>query len=562
MMNIVDHISKYFEYLKNNISRSRLALRLMGVDDKPTDDSAPGLVIIQIDGLSFSQIEQALSRKRLPFLQSLVLDYDAYHLMPMYAGVPSTTPAVQAELFFGVKAAVPAFEFIDRRYRKRRVMFYADSAAQVADELMAAGHIPLLKNGTSYSNIYAGGADEARYCAETMRLESLFQSLNPLKFIVLALLHIVKVLRVLGVSILEFFIAVKDFFQGVMSGKNFIKELKFIPSRVFVCIVLRELIRFRVKMDVARGVPIIHANFTGYDEQAHRRGPASGFAHWTLKGIDWVIGDIYQAAGRSEKRDYRLMFYSDHGQETVRTYGYDSGRDVKQAVKAVYAAFTQSAVQPTSSGDSRKSEYRYSRARQIWTGIRCAGRRNQPDNAECYIDDLIVTTMGPLGHVYLPQPMNPPELAAFSRLLVEKAKIPLVLFKIEQTGGVMAMNQSGVFELKKEPAAVLGDDHPFLAEAAEDLGALCFHPHAGDVIISGWSPKRGPRTFSIENGAHGGPGREETRGFALLPRTVVESQSNFVRPLDLRSAAFSLMKGPGRAVGTDEKNSAKWTPGR
>ena len=527
----------------------------MGVDNSPSSVPLPGLVMIQIDGLSLSQLEAALSRGRLPFIRSLVLDH-AYHLMPLYAGVPSTTPAVQAEIFFGVKAAVPAFEFIDRRYQKRRVMFNADSAARVAAELEASGHAPLLQNGTSYSNIFAGGAAEARYCAETIRLESLLQSLNPLKFILLMLLHIVKVLRVLGVSLLELAIAVKDFFKGVMTGKNFVKELKFIPSRVFICIVLRELIRFRVKMDMARGVPIIHANFTGYDEQAHRRGPASGFAHWTLKGIDWVVGDIYRAAGRSEKRNYGFMFYADHGQESVRIYGDNNDRDVKHAVKTVYDALIHSALHPSHAGRGKTSEYLHVDAKSFWTGIHCAGRHNRLDNDECFTNDLIVTTMGPLGHVYLPEPLDPPELAVFARQLVDKADIPLVLYKIDQADGVIAVNRHGEFELKKKPAAVLGSDHPFLRQAIEDLSALCFHPHAGDVIISGWSTDGQPLTFSIENGAHGGPGSEETRGFALLPRTV-RNKKNYVRPLDLRTAAFSLLKGTDQAIKTERKNSAE-----
>ena len=74
------------------------------------------------------------------------------------------------------------------------------------------------------------------------------------------------------------------FSKASIKGKNILKELNFIPTRLFVCVLLRELVRFRVKLDVTRGVPIVSANFLGYDEQAHRRGPASAVCPLDPKG--------------------------------------------------------------------------------------------------------------------------------------------------------------------------------------------------------------------------------------------------------------------------------------
>src|SRR5690606_25923797 len=81
-------------------------------------------------------------------------------------------------------------------------------------------------------------------------------------------------------------LAIVDFFRGVIRGSELWPELKFIPSRVVVSIVLRELAVIGAGMDVTRGLPIVHLNLLGYDEQAHRRGPSSAFAHLALTGID------------------------------------------------------------------------------------------------------------------------------------------------------------------------------------------------------------------------------------------------------------------------------------
>src|SRR5690606_15383089 len=115
--------------------------------------------------------------------------------------------------------------------------------------------------------------------------------------------------------LVELLLAVIDCIRGTIAGHDLWRELKFIPMRVAVVIALRELATIGVEMDVARGLPVIHVNFLGYDEQAHRRGPASPFAHWTLKGIDGAIARIWRAAHRSARRHYDIWIYSDHGQE-------------------------------------------------------------------------------------------------------------------------------------------------------------------------------------------------------------------------------------------------------
>jgi hypothetical protein len=149
--------------------------------------------------------------------------------------------------------------------------------------------------------------------------------------------------------------------------------------------------------------------------------------------------------------------------------------------------------------------------------------------------------MGPLGHIYLPAAPAGKNLESLARTLVNGACIPLVLF----TGNnhVWGLNGNGVFDLGKQAHRLLGKDHPFLRQAAEDLERTCRHPHAGDLVISGWDPEDTPLSFNVENGAHGGPGKEETQGFILLP-SEVRTGKEYLRPLDLREYVRSLFK-PG-----------------
>jgi hypothetical protein len=105
---------------------------------------------------------------------------------------------------------------------------------------------------------------------------------------------------------------------------------------------------------------------------------------------------------------------------------------------------------------------------------------------------------------------------------------------------VIAFNGEGFLDLQRDRERVLGHDHPFVDAVAEDLARLCRHQDSGDFVISGWKVGTKPVTFPIENGAHGGPGTEETRGFILVPETA-QNQKTFVRPLDLRKMALTIL---------------------
>jgi len=137
--------------------------------------------------------------------------------------------------------------------------------------------------------------------------------------------------RVVSLALVEVVIAVGDFCRGLVDGRDLWRELLFVPSRVAVSIVLREVTVIGATLDVTRGLPIVHVNFLGYDEQSHRRGPHSAFAHWALKGIDQAIGRLWLAARRSTRRDYDIWIYGDHGQQHTKPYQFDTGRSIEQA---------------------------------------------------------------------------------------------------------------------------------------------------------------------------------------------------------------------------------------
>jgi len=486
--------------------------------------------MIQIDGLSYRQLQWALEKKRLPFLSRL-LRQDHLVLKEFYSGIPSATP------FFGEKGVVPAFMYYDRAAQQEKTMFDAQAVDDLARTLENRTDC-LLRGGSSYANIYSGGADEAPFCIQSMKLRSIFRDFKLRTILWFIAANLGKIARIIGLSALETGLAIRDFCIGVYRRNNPFKELKFIFSRIGVCIVLRELVRLHVKLDLARGLPIIHANFLGYDEHAHRRGPGSAFAMWTLKGIDGTIKDLVRSARWSEKRDYRIFIYSDHGQEACLPYERETGRTIHQAVTAVFSRgplqrFDVAEPEPAIIQHTNLQQRSSTLFRRLAKQEEPAGRRQDQNT-----DRIHVTAMGPLGHIYLPERPDASTMQYYAEELVNAAAVPLVLYR--HGDRTICVSPSGSGELATMAHRVFGKDHPFLAAVTRDMERICRHENGGDFIISGWRPDHSSLSFPIENGSHGGPGSTETKGFLILPDTLTSDEQRSLRPLDLRRLVVAV----------------------
>lgn len=518
-------------------NRSEWAIRLLRLSPSRETTSEPGLVMIQIDGLGRNQLQRALAAGRMPFLKRL-LEHEHYELHDFYPGVPTSTPAVQGELFYGIKAAVPAFSYRDSS-QGRIVRMYEPTAAAELEQRLAEGTEPLLKDGACYSNIFTGGAAEAHFCPAALGWGAALRAANPLAVGLVLITNFYSFLRTALLLVVEFALALVDFVRGIIDGQDLIKELKFVPTRVAICILLRELITIGAKIDVSRGLPIVHLNLVGYDEQAHRRGPGARFAHWALKGIDDAIARIWREAKRSSRRYYRIWVYSDHGQEQVQSYAVVHRRSVADAVAEVFRELAAAPAQ------ARPADYGVQSQRAQLLGAR-RGRRLIPARpaAPPPLDpnEVQVAAMGPIGLVYTPRPLEETETPVLGRALVERARVPMVLAPAAR-GPVRAWTSEGEFSLPEDAAIVLGADHPFLQEVTGDLMDLCRHPDVGQFILCGWRAGCPPMSFPIESGAHGGFGPEETRGFALMPADspLPLREAAHLRPLDLHRAALHLL---------------------
>src|SRR5437870_6073458 len=100
------------------------------------------VLIVQIDGLSRSVLEQALADRTAPFLARL-LRQRGWRLTPMSVGLPTSTPAFQMSVMYGVRPDIPGFHYHDKR-RRSDVYFPRGHDARSEEhtsELQSRGHL-------------------------------------------------------------------------------------------------------------------------------------------------------------------------------------------------------------------------------------------------------------------------------------------------------------------------------------------------------------------------------------------------------------------------------------
>jgi uncharacterized membrane protein YvlD (DUF360 family) len=123
-----------------------------------------GLVMLEIDGLSFRHMQKALAEKMLPSLNKLQ-DEDGYVLTRVDCGLPSQTSACQAGIMFGDNYDIPAFRWYDK---DRQKLLVSGSDATEINARYAKGN-GLMRGGSSINNMLAGDAEKAVLTMATLK---------------------------------------------------------------------------------------------------------------------------------------------------------------------------------------------------------------------------------------------------------------------------------------------------------------------------------------------------------------------------------------------------------
>jgi type I phosphodiesterase/nucleotide pyrophosphatase len=522
------------------------------------------IMLLHLDGVGQHQLEHAMELGYAPTLRALI-ERGPYRLSPCRAGAPTSTPAFQAGLLYGVDHDIPGYAWFDKRLGHEIRMDRGEDARRLEEELERAGN-PLLCGGSVYCSIFSGGAPLRRWalsgwneelCAEDFGMEEFSRAplLPQARDIAAAtMVHSATAGRIAGALGLDVASGLVETARWVRHVGSLQHEPKFLFHRVLTECLFAEFAANSCVIDIARGTPIVYACFIGYDEYAHRRGPFSRMALLKLWELDRMLGRILAAAAALPELNYEIYLFSDHGQvatrpaelvlgeslgehlladgrtagsETVAFGGAGGGEAAAVAAQARWLRRV-SGVLPGALGKAALAW-----ARHLARSLDGA----KPDRAD---GPLLVVPAGDIAHVYsklVRAPLREGEIRAHHPGLLERcAKSPAVGFALLRgEKGPLALRGDRRLELDRpQDALAMAHEvgHPLAAVYARDLLRM---RSSGDLILLGTAAPCGATVaYPFEFGSHGGlaPGQLDT--FMIHPQELGEGAfASVVRPQDL-----------------------------
>ncbi len=281
-----------------------------------------GLLIILIDGLSYKTIRKYISLNKESFLGS-ILKKD-YKLYPYYSDIPATTTATEAELFFGNRYNIPGFSWYDRILQKSIRGNRATELSLFED--IHKKDLLLLKGGSGIATIYSAGSTKCDISSRGLNIKKPFTIIKNIHFLLVLFLNPVRFLLINWLILRSLIIGIY-FFLSKRSTKKIYLIIKSAFSRILLC----DIISYITELEILRGSPVVFADLLLYDDLAHEYGPCSKTALSSLRLIDWHCKSIFRTANKT-KREYNIIFMSDHGQHKSTPYAFIYKKTIKDII--------------------------------------------------------------------------------------------------------------------------------------------------------------------------------------------------------------------------------------
>ncbi|HUT15666.1 MAG TPA: hypothetical protein VMY98_05415, partial [Anaerolineae bacterium] len=152
-------------------------VRRLGLPPVPPSSHA-GFVIIQVDGLSYTHLRDAMKRGYAPYMQRTIRRNE-FVMQPWHTGLPCTTPAVQAGIMFGNNEDIPAFRWYDKQSGDS-VVCTMPGAVHSVQERISQGRRGILQGGSSFMNMFDGDASLSMFTLGAMHRKRFFESVKGL----------------------------------------------------------------------------------------------------------------------------------------------------------------------------------------------------------------------------------------------------------------------------------------------------------------------------------------------------------------------------------------------
>lgn len=530
----------------------------------------PGVLMLEIDGLSANTLKKAIDNNIMPTLKSWI-ENGTHTLKEWETDLSSQTGASQAGILHGNNNNVVAYRWVEKRNDNRIMVSGKLGHAPEIEQKISNGN-GLLKNGISIANMFSG--DSKLSALTSSKLHSITRIYNKTLHTVFLDSYNFQRIFVLFLwdILMEFKSQIRHRIRNVQPRIR--RGIVYAAVRAGANVVLREATTEILTSELFRGeIDTAYATYMGYDEVAHHSGVEDKDVWGVLKQIDLQFSRLTSVIEMND-RDYQIVVLSDHGQSYGATfkqrYGITLGNYVRHLLPNDITFFKneynidhfRDAVIPENKqllnikervGNIRDDLFEDDGAVQnirkgleehkpkiIFENEQYLNLREKYSNSPEYItghdyvelstkkakdSELIVLGSGNLGLIYLTQwkeRLNYEELVMlFPELipgLVSHSGIGFIMVN-SITNGAMVIGQRGIYYLDTDEIVGENPLEGFGENAAKHLKRQNSFENMPDILVNSFYDEKHDEVCAFEEiiGSHGGLGGNQTKPFILYP---------------------------------------------
>ena len=476
----------------------------------------PGLIIVEIDGLAYEVLCEAVERGYMPTIKEMI-DSKAYNLRMWETDLSSQTGASQAGILHGNNEGIVAFRWIEKSNSNQMMQCSGITKVPELEQRISDGNGLLVDNGASRSNLFSGDTDNVIFTfSKILDFKKLYNKAwysvfsNPSNFARIIVLFLADMIREIWSQIMH---SVKNVRPRINRG------IAYIPTRAATNVFMREINTSTLIGDMMVGdVDVAYSTYLGYDEIAHHSGVRDNDAWIALREMDKQIKHLTNA-NKYCPRDYQFVIQSDHGQTNGATFTQRYGETFEDFVKSLLPEDMTMFAKMNSNDDHFAGDYTpFSRKNKKI-------EKEKAEQKELSDSEIIVLASGNLAMIYLTQwsqrltyeEMNSyfPELIPG---IVENEYVGFILVKSQEHGD-LAIGKNGTYFLDSDKIEGENPLEGFGDHIAQHLKRTSSFEHTPDILVNSFYDKEADEVCAFEElvGSHGGAGGDQTKPFILYP---------------------------------------------
>ena len=476
----------------------------------------PGVIIVEIDGLAYEVLREAVERGDMPTVKEMI-DSKEYNLRMWETDLSSQTGASQAGILHGNNEGIVAFRWIEKANGNQMMQCSGITKVPELEERISNGDGLLVDNGASRSNLFSGDTDNVIFTfSKIMDFKKLYNKAwysvfsNPSNFARIIALFLGDMVREIWSQIVH---SLRDVRPRIKRG------IVYIPTRAATNVFMREINTSTLIGDMMVGdIDVAYSTYLGYDEIAHHSGVRDDDAWLALRQMDRQIKHLIDA-NKYSPRDYQFVIQSDHGQTNGATFTQRYGESFEDFVKSLLPEDMAMFAKMTSNDDHFVGDYTPFARKEKKIA------KEEKEAQELSDSEVIVLASGNLAMIYLTQwskRLTYEELNSYFPELIpgiiNNEYVGFILVNSKEHGD-LAIGKNGTYYLD---SGKIDGENPLLGfgdNIVRHLKRTSSFEHTPDILVNSFYDEKSDEVCAFEElvGSHGGAGGDQSKPFILYP---------------------------------------------